>query len=148
MRLDQQFSVAAPVDRVWAFLMDVPEMAGCIPGASDVRQLDDATYEAKVRAKIGPISAAFGCTIAIVALDDAAHAGTVEVRGKDAKIGGGVNARMTMELREEGATTTVHVGSDVDILGKIGQYGHGMIAKRAEAMLDDFAACVRTRLES
>lgn len=148
MRLDQQFTVAAPVDRVWAFLMDVPEMAGCIPGASDVRQLDATTYEAEVKAKIGPVSAAFGCTIAIVALDEAARAGVVEVRGKDAKIGGGVNARMTMELREDGETTTVHVGSDIDVLGKIGQYGHGMIAKRAEAMLDDFAACVRAHLES
>lgn len=148
MRLEQEFTVAAPVDRVWAFLMNVPEMAMCIPGASDVQQLDDKTFAARVTTKIGPITANFGCKITIVDLDNAAHAGVVEVSGKDAKIGGGVKARMAMTLHGEGDETTVRVGSDVDILGKIGQYGHGMIGKRATAMLDDFATCVRTHLRS
>lgn len=148
MRLDQEFVVPAPADRVWAFLMDIPAMASCIPGASDVRQLDDRTYEATVKTKIGPISASFGCKITIVELDDATHTGIVEVSGKDAKIGGGVKARMVMTLHETGDETTVRIGSDVDILGKIGQYGHGMIGKRAAAMLDDFSACLRANLPS
>ncbi len=148
MRLEQDFTVTAPIDRVWAFLMNVPEMAMCIPGASDVQQLDDTTFEARVTTKIGPITASFGCKITIIDLDDTAHAGVVEVRGKDAKIGGGVNARMVMTLHGDGDETTVRVGSDVDILGKIGQYGHGMIGKRATTMLDDFATCVRAHLRS
>ena len=148
MRLDQEFSVAAPASRVWAFLMDIPAMAACIPGASNVRQIDDTTYDATVKAKIGPISANFGCRIAILQLDDAAHAGVVEVSGKDAKIGGGVKARMAMSLHEDGGTTTVRIGSDVDILGKIGQYGHGMITRRATAMLDDFSRCLQANIAS
>jgi carbon monoxide dehydrogenase subunit G len=148
MRLDQEFSVEAPADRVWAFLMNVPEMAACIPGASDVRQIDDTTYDATVKAKIGPISASFGCRIAILELNDRAHTGVVEVSGKDAKIGGGVKARMAMTLVENGGTTTVRIGSDVDILGKIGQYGHGMVSKRATAMLDDFSQCLQANVTS
>src|SRR3954454_23807438 len=107
MRLDQEFTVAAPADRVWTFLMDVPRMATCIPGASDVREIDDRSYEAMVKTKIGPISASFGCKITIVALDEAAHTGVVEVNGKDTKIGGGVRARMTMNLLQAGDDTTV-----------------------------------------
>lgn len=148
MRLDQEFTVDAPAERVWAFLMNVPEMAACIPGASDVKQIDDTTYDATVKARIGPISASFGCRIAILELDDDAHAGVVEVSGKDAKIGGGVKARMAMSLREDGGATTVTIGSDVDILGKIGQYGHGMIGKRAAAMLDDFSTCLQAKVAS
>jgi uncharacterized protein len=146
MRLDQEFTVAAPADRVWTFLMDVPRMATCIPGASDVRQIDDHSYDATVKAKIGPVAASFGCKIAILELDDATHTGVVEVNGKDTRIGGGVKARLTMNLVPDGDATMVRIGSDVDILGKIGQYGHGMINKRATAMLDEFAQCVRTRL--
>jgi carbon monoxide dehydrogenase subunit G len=53
---------------------------------------------------------------------------------------------MAMAMAEEAGETVVRITSDVEVLGKIGQYGHGMIAKRAAAMLDEFAACVRARL--
>ena len=51
----------------------------------------------------------------------------------------GRNIRMTDEF-------TVNIVSDVDIMGKIGQYGHGMISKRADAMLAEFANCTRAKL--
>ena len=147
MRMEQTFTVAAPADRVWAFLMDVPSMAACIPGASAVEQVDDRTYNASVRTKIGPIAASFGCKIVVLALDETARTGAVEVAGRDSRIGGAVKAKMSMAVAEAGSGTEVRIVSDVDILGKIGQYGHGMVTKRANAMLDEFAACTRARLE-
>ena len=145
MRFEHEFSVDAPAERVWTFLMDVPQMAACIPGASSVTQIDDTTYDAIVTAKIGPISAKFGCRITILILDEASRTGSVEVAGKDTKLGGGVKAKMEMSLAGCNPTT-VTIRSDVDIMGKIGQYGHGMIAKRADAMLADFANCARAQL--
>jgi carbon monoxide dehydrogenase subunit G len=147
VRLEQEFHVDAPVEKVWAFLMDVRTMAQCIPGASDVRQVDPTTYDATVKTKIGPISASFGCRINVLTLDEAARTGTVEVAGRDSKIGGGVKARMTMAMSETDGATTVTIVSDVDVLGKIGQYGHGMISKRADAMLAEFVSCAKARLE-
>ncbi len=146
MRIDQEIVIPAPIDQVWSFLMDVPAMAGCIPGAADVQQVDDTTFNATVKTKIGPISASFGCKIVVLELDEAARTGTVEVSGRDPKIGGAVKARMTMTMTEGRGTTTVRIASDVEVLGKIGQYGHGMITKRANAMLDEFAACARDQL--
>jgi carbon monoxide dehydrogenase subunit G len=145
MRFEHEFSVDAPADRVWAFLMDVPQLASCIPGASGVTQIDDTSYDATVTARIGPISAKFGCRITILNLDEATRTGSVEVAGKDTKLGGGVKAKMEMSLAGD-SPTTVNIRSDVDIMGKIGQYGHGMIAKRADAMLADFANCARAKL--
>lgn len=145
MRFDHEFSVAAPDATVWAFLMDVPSVAGCIPGATEVAMLDDATYSAVVTARIGPITARFACRVAILGMDDATRTGSVEVSGKDTKLGGGVKATMRIAL-DGHPPTTVRITSDVDILGKIGHYGHGMIAKRAEAMLVDFAACVQVQI--
>src|SRR4051812_43637874 len=40
MRFEHHIEFKAPGDRVWAFLMDVPQMAACIPGASDVKEID------------------------------------------------------------------------------------------------------------
>ena len=146
MKLEHTVEIAAPRAKVWAFLMDVPAMASCIPGASDVKQIDDTTFEATVTAKIGPVSAKFGCRIVVVGLDESAGTGTVEVQGKDTKIGGGVKARMDMSLRETGGGVALDIVSDVDIMGRIGQYGHGMIAKRADAMLEAFSACAQAKL--
>ena len=146
MKLTHTFTVAAPPDRVWAVLMDIPAMAECIPGVSGVSQADDTTYDAQVTTKIGPITARFACRIAVLELNDATHTGRVEVTGKDVKLGGGVKAKMAMALAPAGDGTTVSIDSDVDIMGKIGQYGHGMISKRADAMLADFAACLQTRM--
>lgn len=141
MRFEQQFSVDAPADAVWDLLNDVPRMAGCIPGASEVTRIDDTTYDANVSARIGPIAPTFACRIVVAALDETTRTGTVEVAGKDARLGGGVKARMQMALSGDNPTT-VSIASDVDVLGKLGQYGHGMIAKRADAMLADFARCI------
>ena len=148
MRFEHEFRVGAAPDRVWGFLTDVPRMAPCIPGATNVTQVDPTTYDATVTAKIGPISAKFGCRIAIMGLDEVARTGSVELSGKDTKLGGGVKAKMRMALvGESDGPTMVRIESDVDIMGKIGQYGHGMIARRADAMLEEFAACVRASAE-
>jgi uncharacterized protein len=147
VKLEHSFTVNAPAQRVWDFLMDIPVMAACIPGASDVQQVADDAYDATVTAKIGPISARFGCRIGVENLDHAAHTGSVEVSGRDSKLGGSVKARMQMSMNEASSATTVHIVSDVDVMGRIGQYGHGMLTKRADAMLADFASCARSRLE-
>jgi uncharacterized protein len=147
MRFEHEFSVDAPAERVWGFLMDVPQMAGCIPGTSDIKQIDDNNFDATVAAKIGPITAKFGCRITILELDGEAHTAAVEMSGKDNRLGGGVKGKMAMSLADAGeGSTLVRIVSDVDILGKIGQYGHGMISKRADAMLTDFASCARAKL--
>jgi carbon monoxide dehydrogenase subunit G len=147
MRFEHEFVVDAPRERVWTFLLDVPQMATCIPGTSNVTAVNDTTYDATVATKIGPITAKFSCRVTIFQLDDAAQVGAVEVAGKDTKLGGAVKAKMEMSLTGDASgPTTVRIVSEVDIMGKIGQYGHGIVAKRADAMLADFATCTRGKL--
>ncbi len=148
MKFEHSFTVNAPAAETWDFLMNIPEMAACIPGASDIAQIDDTTYDANVKAKIGPIGAKFACRVGIVRLDPDARTGLVELSGKDSKLGSSVKAKMTMSMVENDGGTTVTVVTDADVLGKIGQYGHGMISKRADSMFDDFTRCVRARLEA
>jgi carbon monoxide dehydrogenase subunit G len=147
MQFSHQFSVDAPAEAVWDFLCDVPQMASCIPGASNVREAGPNAYDAEVSAKIGPVTARFACRVTIINLDNVERTGVVELNGKDTKLGGGVKAAMQMRL-ESSVPTQVIITSDVDVLGKIGQYGHGMLSRRADAMLADFASCVQAKLET
>lgn len=148
MKFEHSFTVDAPAAETWDFLMNIPEMAGCIPGASDITQVDATTYDANVKAKIGPIGAKFACRVAIVELNPEGRTGLVELSGKDSKLGSSVKAKMTMAMVEESGKTTVTVVTDADIMGKIGQYGHGMISKRADSMFADFTSCVQAQLSS
>ena len=147
MQFTHQFEVDAPIEAVWDFLCDVPNMAPCIPGASNVREAGPDTYNADVAAKIGPITARFTCRVTIVNLNPDERTGVVELSGKDARLGGGVKATMQMALNSTMPTEVV-ITSDVDVLGKIAQYGHGMISRRADAMVQEFASCVQARLTS
>lgn len=147
MKFEHSFHVGANATETWDFLMNIPEMALCIPGASDIAQVDANTYDAQVKAKIGPIGAKFACRVSIVELDESAHTGVVELSGKDSKLGSSVKAKMTMAMTEANGSTTVSVVTDADVMGKIGQYGHGMISKRADSMFEDFTACVKSQLE-
>jgi carbon monoxide dehydrogenase subunit G len=122
-------------------------MAACIPGVSNVREAAPNAYDAEVSAKIGPVTARFACRVTIINLNNTERTGVVELNGKDTKLGGGVKATMQMRL-ESTLPTNVIITSDVDVLGKIGQYGHGMLSRRADAMLDDFAYCVQAKLET
>ncbi|MCA9878839.1 MAG: SRPBCC family protein [Thermomicrobiales bacterium] len=145
MQFSQQFSVDAPVEVVWNFLCDVPAMAPCIPGASNVREVGPNAYDADVSAKIGPVTARFACRVTVLNLNEAERTGVVELTGKDTKLGGSVKATLQMALNSS-MPTIVMITSDVDVLGKLGQYGHGVISRRADAMLDDFASCVQAQL--
>lgn len=145
MQFSHQFSVDAPVEVVWNFLCDVPAMASCIPGASNVREAGPDAFDADVSAKIGPVTARFACRVNVLNLNEAERVGVVELSGKDARLGGSVKATMQMALNSS-MPTIVIITSDVDVLGKLGQYGHGVISRRADAMLDDFASCVQARL--
>ena len=44
MKLEQSFEVAAPIDEVWAALIDVERVAPCLPGAQITEAGEDGTY--------------------------------------------------------------------------------------------------------
>ena len=55
MIVDQQVTVAAPVDRVWEFMMDIPAVSRCVPGVESFEAIDDDTFEGALKVKVGPI---------------------------------------------------------------------------------------------
>jgi uncharacterized protein len=147
MTFTQSCTITASREAVWDFLMDMENIAHCLPGVQDVRQVDAETYDGTLRIKMGPIALALQGTITVEAKDRAQWHGAMRAEAKDRKLGGGVRARLGMNLLEKGATETeMHVTLEAHVLGKIGEFGQPVMRKRADGMLQDFARQVSERL--
>src|SRR3954471_4028224 len=85
MKLENEFTVPASIDEAWAFLLDVPRVAPCLPGATvEDAGGDDGEYQGTMKIKIGPISASYKGTVRIQESDEAAHRVAMRAQAKDA----------------------------------------------------------------
>src|SRR5262245_55076981 len=62
MQLENSFQVSAPPDRVFAYLLDINKVVGCVPGAELTEVVDESTFKGKVKVKVGPITVAYSGT--------------------------------------------------------------------------------------
>lgn len=149
MKLEQSFAVKAPVARVWETLIDVERVAPCLPGAQVTEVDADGTYHGTFSVKLGPTTAAYNGRLRIESLDEQARVATMQASGTDKRGQGGVKATLVNTLHEEGDGTRVEVVSDFTITGRLARFGRGgMIQDVSNRLLADFAACLRTNLES
>lgn len=143
MKLEQSFTVSAPVQTVWEALIDIERVAPCLPGAEVTEAVGDGTYKGTFTVKLGPTTAAYAGTLKMDDLDGATHVATMHARGTDKRGQGGANATIVSRVTEdaEGGGTRVDVDTDFTITGKLARFGRGgMIQDVANRMLKEFAA--------
>lgn len=147
MKVEQSFTVARPIDDVWALFKDAKQVAACMPGAELTGETAPGTYSGRVSLRLGPFSASFEGE-ATVTYDDPAHTGHVEGKGADKR--GGSRSKMTMEfgLAATGpASTTVNTAADVTLSGAVAQFGRtGLIQETANVLIGEFARNLEAHL--
>ena len=85
MLIQNEFTVAAPMDFLWSYLLDVEKIAPCMPGAELTEVVDDHNWKGKLNAKFGPVSMSFAGTVTIESRDDAAHRVVLSAKGMEQK---------------------------------------------------------------
>ena len=148
MLIENEFEVAAPVETVWAYLLDVPRLAPCLPGAELVGDDGDGTYQGKVTAKLGPVSLRFAGTAKIVEADEAARRIVMDASGSEEKGKGTASMTVTSVLAPAGRGTTVKVAQDLQVSGAAAQYGRGMIADVTSVIMTSFAQCLQANIDA
>jgi uncharacterized protein len=149
VQIESDFTVSAPLDEVWAFLLDVPKIAPCAPGAELTEVVDDHTWKGKLNVKLGPISMSFAGTVVLQERDDAAHRGVLKAEGREQRGKGAATAVVTSTLTAaDPSTTKVAIVTDLTISGAAAQYGRGMIADISQRMAKDFARCLQESIEA
>src|SRR5471030_1316545 len=69
MEIKGEYKIAAPRDKVFAALNDQAILQACIPGCETLEKLSDTEMTAKVRLRIGPVSAGFSGKVTLSDID-------------------------------------------------------------------------------
>ncbi len=148
MKIEETFSVNAPIDRAWRFIMNPDQVAPCIPGCGDVEILGKNKYRANVKLAVGPIKTNFNMTVEITEQQAPNFAATL-TRGEEGGKASMVTANSELRLKPvNGEQTEVNYKSEVSIVGRLGKFGLGIMKKKAKAIGEEFAENFRARLET
>jgi carbon monoxide dehydrogenase subunit G len=96
--------------------------------------------------KVGPFRVEFPTTIEVLEREDLTRI-KAQASGADNKIGSRMKLSLDVKLREQGEKTVLGFVAGVDILGKLAALGHGIIKRKADQVLDEFAQAVKKHLE-
>jgi uncharacterized protein len=147
MLIKNEFEVAEPVEKVWRFFDDIPQVAACLPGAELTEDLGGDKYKGKVAVRMGPVRLQFAGTADITERNEAAKRVVVHASGADEKGRGQASMVVTATLAQAGRGTKVGVTQDLQLSGAAAQYGRGMIGDVTAVLMRDFSSNMQDRIE-
>ncbi len=146
MRFEGTVTIAAPRDRVWAFVIDPNQVGRCGPGVESIEVIDDRHFKATAKVGIGFISARFVVNMEfseVNAPDDA----TIKAHGQAP--GSAVDATAQMRLSDgPDGGTVMDWEADVAIAGTLASVGARMIEGTANKMIGQTFTCMKSTLEA
>lgn len=146
MELTHRFEVPVGIDRAWASLLDMEQVAACFPGAT-LTSADGKEYSGSVKVKLGPIQLTYKGSARIVEADEAAHRAVIEASGNAARSGS--TASMTVNATANALAedrTEVTMTTDLTITGRPAQFGRGVMAEVGDKILGRFSECLASKL--
>jgi hypothetical protein len=147
LEFQKEVEIRAPKEKVWNFIWDVDRFIACVPGCKEAKTLEEGKrYSATMVEKVGPFRVEFPTTIEVLEREDLKHI-KAQASGADNKVGSRMKIGLDVHLREQDDKTMLSFVANVDILGKLAALGHGIIKRKADQVLDEFAQSVKKRLE-
>jgi uncharacterized protein len=141
MKLENEFTVPAPVERAWGVLLDVERVAPCLPGAT-IDGSEGDRYTGTMKIKIGPITTQYKGTVKIEEADEQARRAVMRAQARDARGQGTAAATITSTMEEAEDGTRVRVETDMRITGPAAQFGRGVMQDVSAKMMGRFADCL------
>jgi hypothetical protein len=147
LQFQKEVEIAAPRERVWKFIWDVDRFIACVPGCKEAKTLEEGKrYAATMVEKVGPFKVEFPTTIEVLEREELTRI-KAQASGADNKIGSRMKVDLDVSLKEQDGRTLLAFVAGVDILGKLAALGHGIIKRKADQVLDEFAQAVKQKLE-
>jgi carbon monoxide dehydrogenase subunit G len=143
MRLENAFSVAAPIEDTWRTLLDIERVATCLPGATIEPSDADGVHRGAMRMKLGPLAVDYRGTARLQDVDEDTYSASIAVHGQEVRGQGAAAAVIHNHLEPSGEGTKVTAITELSVTGRQAQFGRGVMQDVATTMMQEFA----TRLE-
>lgn len=148
MLIESAIEVPQPVDQVWEFCQDIPQVAACLPGADLSEQIGPDHYAGTVLINMGPVKMKFSGEAKVIERDEENHTIVIDAAGRDETGGDQANLDLTVQLKPHGRGTHMNVTQEIHLSGAAAQFGRGMISDVTQVLMGDFGKNMHTRLDA
>jgi carbon monoxide dehydrogenase subunit G len=146
MRVAREVALAASTERVWQTLWDVPRMVTCVPGCVEAREVEPRRrYQARMSQKVGPIALSVPLDIRVT--EETPGRLALDARGRDGRLAAEVHMSVRLAVDAAATGSRLAVEAEGRVLGALGALGASVIQRRAEELVDEFTARLRTAIE-
>lgn len=147
MKIEKTFTLSAPQEQVWSFITDPQKVAQCIPGCEGAEEKERGKYAAAINVKVGPIRTTFHLDIEQTEQRQPEFASYLG-KGEEGSRASRISSVSTLALKSLSVNSTeVTYTSDINITGRLGKFGGGMMQKIADSIGEEFVGALKARLE-
>jgi uncharacterized protein len=137
MEIKGEYKIAARREKVFAALNDPAVLQACIPGCESLEKTSDTEMKAKVRMRIGPVSASFSGKVTLSDIDPP-NGYRISGEGQGGAAGFAKGGAVVTLREDAGETTVLNYNVDAQVGGKIAQVGARLIDGTAKKLADEF----------
>ena len=148
MKFNYHIVMDASKEALWAMLEDFQRVSACMPGVERMEQVSEDAYEGVMRVRIGPMGINFNGAVTLDR-DEASGTWKMTAQAQDRKVGGGARAVIAAVVGEEApGRAAMDIAADVQLMGRLGELGQPLIKRKADTMLQEFAANLQREVGS
>jgi carbon monoxide dehydrogenase subunit G len=135
--ISDSFRVATSLEQTWSTLLDIERIAPCMPGAQ-LQEVEGDEYRGVVKIKVGPIQAQYKGAAKLALVDPDTRTIKIDASGRDTRGQGNASALITVTMVGDQSGTTVGIDTEVNVTGKVAQFGRGEMSKISAKLLKQF----------
>jgi carbon monoxide dehydrogenase subunit G len=146
MKISSDFTIPLPPDEAYRFLLDLEQVAPCVPGGELGAAAADGSHPAKVTVRLGPMRLVYDGSLWISERDDASRRAVLRAKARETAAQGSLEASMTMHVTPNGQGSRVDVLTELALAGRAARMGGGIVEEVARRLVSDLASCLEQRL--
>jgi carbon monoxide dehydrogenase subunit G len=148
MRLENSFEVPGSPENAWDFLLDVPRVVPCMPGATLTETVADDRWKAVMAVKLGPVKLSFDTDVTREQIDESTRSVVLAAKAREQRGGGAATATITTSLSGSERGTQVDVATDLSLSGPVARYGRSLVHEVSQELVMAFATRVASEIEA
>lgn len=139
MLIENQVELPLTAETAWDLLLDIERTAACVPGV-ELRRVEGGELEGVARVKVGPVTVRYEGTAELADVDAEARRFNLRMEGRELRGRGGATASMAVSVAEAPGGSTVALVTELDVTGRVAQFGRDVLASVSARLLEQFAA--------